>query len=208
MKKLLLVDLENVHRLDTSGLDATFTVVVFVGAGQQAPKLGKLPPRKSTRPTVHYLGIDGYGRNALDFHIAFHLGRVYETARETPCFVLSKDKGFDPLIRHLNRSGLTCSRIDSIYELEPPVPSCTRCGNLSLLSHNDGLWCQLCGEFVVDPDPRHTAHLSTRRESGWESMGSRRTHVCGYCNRQEDMGDGIYDDGEWMCGQCIAGYAS
>ncbi|WP_370868178.1 PIN domain-containing protein [Sulfuriferula sp.] len=41
--------------------------------------------------------IEGTGKNALDFHIAFQLGRTIETAPQTECFVLSKDKGFDPL---------------------------------------------------------------------------------------------------------------
>ncbi len=33
--------------------------------------------------------------------------------------VLSKDKGFDPLLRHLNKNGLKCKRINSLLELEP-----------------------------------------------------------------------------------------
>lgn len=32
---------------------------------------------------------------------------------------LSKDKGFDPLLRHLNKNGLKCKRINSLLELEP-----------------------------------------------------------------------------------------
>ena len=31
--------------------------------------------------------------------------------------------------------------------------------------------------------------------------------VCGWCNQNTDMTGGIYDDGEWMCGGCIARYA-
>ena len=60
-------------------------------------------------------------RNALDFHIACHLGRVLETARNTSCVVLSKDKGFDPLLRQLNKIGLRCRRINSLLELDPKV---------------------------------------------------------------------------------------
>lgn len=29
---------------------------------------------------------------------------------------------------------------------------------------------------------------------------------CSSCNQKTDMTGGIYDDGEWMCGGCIAGY--
>ncbi len=35
------------------------------------------------------------------------------------CIILSKDKGFDPLLRHLNKNGLKCKRINSLLELEP-----------------------------------------------------------------------------------------
>jgi hypothetical protein len=33
------------------------------------------------------------------------------------------------------------------------------CGSSALVAHDDGLWCSNCGRFVVDPDPRHTAHI-------------------------------------------------
>ena len=29
---------------------------------------------------------------------------------------------------------------------------------------------------------------------------------CSSCHQKADMAGGIYDDGEWMCGDCIAGY--
>lgn len=31
---------------------------------------------------------------------------------------------------------------------------------------------------------------------------------CGWCHQKTDMTGGIYDDGEWMCGHCIARYVS
>ena len=61
----------------------------------------------------------GNGSNALDFYIACQLGRILETAPKIYCIVLSKDKGYDPLLRHLNRSGLKCRRINSLLELDP-----------------------------------------------------------------------------------------
>jgi len=55
----------------------------------------------------------------LDFQIAFELGRTFETAPDTECFVLSGDKGFDPLLNHLNSNGMACKRVESIAELVP-----------------------------------------------------------------------------------------
>ncbi len=208
MASLLLVDFENRHRLDISGLDESFDVVVFVGAGQKSPPLGQGPPRKPIRPKITFHRILGFGKNALDFHIAFHLGRVYETTRHTACYILSGDKGCDPLLLHLNSSGLSCRRINDIRELEPPAVVCQLCSSNALLEYNDGLWCPTCGRFVVDPHPRHTRHIRSRPLGyNWTSEPSHKL-ICAYCNQPQDMSDGIYDDGEWMCGSCVAGYAS
>jgi hypothetical protein len=68
-------------------------------------------------PRVEWQRVAGEGRNALDFFIACHLGRVLERAPGTECIVLSRDKGFDPLLRQLNESGLRCRRIASRSEL-------------------------------------------------------------------------------------------
>jgi len=62
---------------------------------------------------------EGEHLNALDFHIACHLGRVLEKSPQVHCTVLSKDKGFDPLLRQLNKIGLKCQRINSLLELDP-----------------------------------------------------------------------------------------
>ncbi len=42
--------------------------------------------------------IEGNGSNALDFHIAMELGCIIENSNKPECVVLSKDKGFDPLL--------------------------------------------------------------------------------------------------------------
>src|SRR5688572_2938834 len=96
---LLLVDFENVHRLDLSGLDMSFQVVIFVGATQKPPSIDRARTARTKPPRIEFQSVQGSGKNALDFHIAFHLGRVFETAKDTSCYVLSKDKGFDPLLR-------------------------------------------------------------------------------------------------------------
>jgi hypothetical protein len=30
---------------------------------------------------------------------------------------------------------------------------------------------------------------------------------CGWCHQRVDMGDGIYNEGEWMWGGCVSRYA-
>jgi hypothetical protein len=102
--KLVLVDYENVQRIDLSILDESYRAVVFVGANQQPPKAARRPATAHRFNRVDFLKVEGNGRNALDFHIAFHLGRTFEKAPQTECFVLSRDKGYDPLLLHLNKT--------------------------------------------------------------------------------------------------------
>ena len=121
VKRLVLVDFENVQKLDLSILDESYRAIVFVGASQAPPKAARNKATAHRFSRVDFQKIEGNGKNALDFHIAFHLGRTFETAPETECIVLSKDKGYDPLLVHLNKKGLICRRIISLDELLPEV---------------------------------------------------------------------------------------
>jgi hypothetical protein len=122
-QKLLLVDYENVQQIDFSRLDGDFNVIVFVGASQKTLPVGLVSKAQKLGSRVTWQQVDGNGGNALDFYIACHLGRVLETTPDVECVVLSKDKGFDPLLRHLHAKGLKCRRINSLLELGPSKPA-------------------------------------------------------------------------------------
>src|SRR4051812_2277324 len=107
-KNLLLVDFENVHKIDLSLLDESFKAIIFVGQSQKQPRLKSDADHKQKFKRLDFQRIEGAGKNALDFHIAFELGRVFEAEQDTNCIVLSRDKGFDPLLKYLNKSGLKC----------------------------------------------------------------------------------------------------
>jgi hypothetical protein len=224
MKHLLLVDYENVPRINLEILDDSYRAIVFVGAGQKPPRALRNKDIDHRLRRVEFQKIAGVGKNALDFHIAFQLGRMFETSRGTVCIVVSRDKGFDPLLLHLNSNGLHCRRVDSFVELgsapvsdakvdvarvDPDILVCGRCGKAVTVEHNGGRWCSNCGTFASEPDPR----LSPSSRPGYLDSHSaprgysRPLQVCGWCHQPCDMGDGIYDDGEWMCGGCISQYA-
>jgi len=69
---------------------------------------------------LEWLKIDGNGRNALDFHIAYYLGSQVEKNRSNEYIILSKDKGFDPLVRYVAKQNVKCKRINSIIEIVSP----------------------------------------------------------------------------------------
>ncbi len=119
--KLLLVDFENVQQVDFSRLDKTYKVTIFVGASQKNVPIELVTNAQKFDIPVEWKKIEGNGSNALDFHIAMELGRILESLNKPECIVLSKDKGFDPLLRFLTKSGLKCERLNSLLELDAKV---------------------------------------------------------------------------------------
>ena len=118
-QKLLLVDFENVQHVDLARLDDSFQIIIFVGAAQKSIPIELVTNAQKLGSRIVWQRVDASGSNALDFFIACHLGRVLEKSPQLQCIVLSKDKGFDPLLRHLNKNGLKCKRLNSLLELDP-----------------------------------------------------------------------------------------
>src|SRR5271157_5152009 len=118
MAKMLYIDYENVQSVDLSRIDKKeFKICLFTGVAQS-----KMPTELAK--SIHSLGdrldwvtIDGSGPNALDFHIAYYLGIHTAQSPKDEYFLLSKDKGFDPLISHISKKGIRCQRIASISEI-------------------------------------------------------------------------------------------
>ena len=222
-RKLVLVDYENVHKVDLSVLDDSYSAIIFVGVNQDIPKAARKESTAHRFRRAHFRQVVGAGKNALDFHIAFQLGRTFETSPSTICIVLSRDKGFDPLLQHLNSVGFECRRVDSLDELtrgaesivlgcSADVSTCSKCGRSSTIEHHGGRWCSNCGRFSTPPDYDLLPSNQKRYHGGVGDHGrggsySPTTHKCDWCYQSMDMGDGIYDDGEWMCGACISGQA-
>lgn len=165
-KRLLLVDYENIHRIDLSVLDDSFRAIIFVGASQTVPRAARSKVTAHRFRRVEFQKVAGAGKNALDFHIAFSLGRTFETARDTVCIVLSRDKGFDALLLHLNNSGLRCYRVESFEDLLGVAANavgtatylehvvCSKCNKATTIEHHGGRWCPTCGSFASPPDPQ------------------------------------------------------
>ena len=115
--RLLLVDFENVQQVELTKLDDSYRVIIFVGADQKSVPFDLVTKAQKLGSRVAWQKIVGNGSNALDFFIACQLGRVFERTPRPDCTVLSKDKGFDPLLSFLNANGMKCRRIHSLTEL-------------------------------------------------------------------------------------------
>ena len=122
MNRVLLIDYENVLQVDISEIDKeSYNVKIFVGASQNKIPFDLVTAAQAFGSNIEWVKIDASGKNALDFHIAYFLGKYSQIHPNQKFIVLSKDAGFDPLIRFLNKNGVSCSRINSLLELDKNI---------------------------------------------------------------------------------------
>lgn len=120
--KYVLVDFENVQLKNVGDLNGSaLKIKVFLGASQVKVPLDIARALQAFGRDVDYIQIDGNGSNALDFHIAFYIGRLAAQAPDAEFYIISNDKGFDPLIRHVNQKGIPCCRSESIADVVRPA---------------------------------------------------------------------------------------
>lgn len=118
-ERILFVDLENVQKLDLASVPANARVLIFYGITQRKLPEELVVQAQPLGPRLKWVKISGQGPNALDFHIAFYLGQELASSPNTECAILSRDKGFDPLTRHLQALGRTCRRVNSLKDAFP-----------------------------------------------------------------------------------------
>ena len=115
-ESVLLVDYENIGKIELGAIPAGVRVPFFFGASQRTVPTEFLKAALRLGERFVPIDIEGQGKNALDFHIAFYLGEYLARSPDTACVILSKDKGFDPLVRHLTRRGFAVRRANSMSE--------------------------------------------------------------------------------------------
>ncbi|MEQ1536196.1 MAG: PIN domain-containing protein, partial [Burkholderiaceae bacterium] len=115
----VLIDYENVQPEAISALDQEyFKVIVFVGATQSKVTYEVAIAMQKLGNKAEYIKIAGNGPNALDFHIAFYIGRISAKEPDTYFHIVSKDTGFDPLIAHLKNLRIPVQRSKDISEIQ------------------------------------------------------------------------------------------
>lgn len=116
--QFVLVDFENVQSKDVSLLSgAPYKIKIFVGANQSKIPLETASALQTYGPDAEYVQVHGSGKNALDFHIAYYIGRLAAEMPKASFHVISKDTGFDPLIKHLRAQKIDCQRSKSIADI-------------------------------------------------------------------------------------------
>ena len=114
----VLIDFENVQPSNLEVLKKhPFRVLVFVGENQAKAPFELASAMQALGDSAQYMKITGSGKNALDFHIAYYIGEL--AAKEPGAFfhIISRDTGFDPLIKHLKSRKIKIQRYRDLAEI-------------------------------------------------------------------------------------------
>ena len=127
----VLIDYENVHVSSLALLeDPHFQVRLFLGPNNKKLSVDLVLAMHRFGERADYIVLETSGANALDFHLAYYLGLL--TAADPTGFfhIISKDTGFDPLVRHLKARKLLAARSASIETMPCFPPAAGVAGDL------------------------------------------------------------------------------
>ena len=114
----VLIDFENVTPDNLDLLDQEWIrVFLFVGKNQTKLPFPMVKAIQKLGSRAEYVEMTGTGHNALDFHIAFYIGRISATDKDAYFHIVSNDTGFDPLIAHLKQAHIFADRVSNVGEI-------------------------------------------------------------------------------------------
>ncbi len=114
----VLIDFENVQPDNVDILDQEWIrVLIFVGKVQTKLPFELVKVIQKMGERAQYVEMGGSGHNALDFHIAYYIGKLSAADKEAFFHIVSKDQGFDPLVDHLRHEEHL--HVDRIADLAP-----------------------------------------------------------------------------------------
>jgi len=114
----VLIDYENVQVKSLALLKGEqFRVRIFLGPNNKKLPVELVLAMQGLGNYAEYIVLKTPGVNALDFHIAYYLG-VLATADPSGFFhIISKDTGFDSLMKHMKAKKVFSLRSTSIEEM-------------------------------------------------------------------------------------------
>ena len=123
----ILIDFENVKptAADLKLIrGAGFRVRLFHGPHQNKFDADIVKALQPLGIQVEFMQCERAGKNALDFHIAFYLGRLVEESKtaassskdKTRFVIVSKDSGFDVLLDHVETLGYGAMRVETVQQ--------------------------------------------------------------------------------------------
>jgi hypothetical protein len=107
----VFVDFENVHDVDLTIVGAkNVRLTILIGSRQTKLEVGLVEKLLQHSGDVELIRLKSSGANALDFTLAYYLGRAVLADPTGHFHIISKDTGFDPLIQHLGSRNIRVQR--------------------------------------------------------------------------------------------------
>lgn len=114
----IFIDYENVQPSSFHLTDNyPFKVILFLGNHQTKIPVDLAMAMQELGSNGEYIKIEGNGKNALDFHLSFYLGKFFEQDPNGYFHIISKDSGFDLLIKHLKSKKVLIQRHEKINDI-------------------------------------------------------------------------------------------
>ena len=115
----VLIDFENVQPKNLAILkDERFQIRLFLGAKQTRLDMRVVDAMHEFGVArAKYIRAMESGKDALDFFITYYLGQLVAEHPQGYFHIISKDKGFDPLITHLKDDGVKVYRRASLLDI-------------------------------------------------------------------------------------------
>ena len=143
-----LIDFENVQPKALGRLQpGSARIKVFLGQHQSRLMLELVQALQPFGKDAEYIQITGSGPDAVDFHIAFYIGRLASAHPGAGFTIVSKDRGFDPLVKHLETLGIACRRVAEIPESAVAAPVKARAAKQSAAAK------KAVKKFIATVDP-------------------------------------------------------
>src|SRR5258705_10280996 len=114
----VFVDFENVHEIDLALIGSkAVSFTLLIGPRQTKLDVSLVEKLFEHAVSVELVRLTSAGRNALDFTLAYYLGRAVAADPTGHFYIISKDTGYDPLIANLRSRQISADRHGSFEAL-------------------------------------------------------------------------------------------
>ena len=169
----LLIDFENVQPKALTMVNGTPSkVFVFLGEKQSKVPVDFAKELQKLGSDAEYIQISGSGSNALDFHIAFTIGELSKADPDGCFHIISKDAGFDPLIRYAKKKGIRVQRSSGLGDKPKPKPKPKSQTQSQSQAESQSQAQAPAGKIVSGkncgdhPEPATSCHISSENSQG------------------------------------------
>ena len=119
--KFILIDYENIHTFSLADLSALkeneFMVKLFLGVHNKQIGVDPVDAMLPIASRVELIRLKAAGTNALDFLIAFYIGKLWSHESDSTFYIVSKDTDYDALIKNLKTIGVDVHRRKCIADI-------------------------------------------------------------------------------------------